>query len=95
MLAVLGLLPMEDVMPEKKTTDNFPVEINYILLNDTIENNDSIVIQIPNAKLHDSVYLRVISLENHGSLNIIKHVDSLLSSEEVDYFVLNDPKISE
>ena len=95
MLAVLGFLPMDAVMPEKKTTDTFPIEINYILLNDTIENNDSIFIQIPNAKLHDSAYLRVISLENRGSINTIKHVDPLLSSEEVDYFVLNDPKISE
>lgn len=94
MLAVLGFLPMDDIMVENKTTNTFPTEVSYILPNDTIENNDSLIIQFPILHLPDSNYLRIISLENHES-TIIKNIDSLLSSSEVEYFVLTDPIISE
>ncbi len=95
MLAVLGFLPMDDVMVEQKTSSKFPTEVNYILLSDTVDNNDSLIIQIPNHHKTDSSYLRIVTFENHESAMIINDVDSFLTSSKVEYFVLTDPIISE
>ncbi len=94
MLAVLGYLPMDDVKVANKNSNTFPTEVNYILLADTLKNNDSLVIRIPNSKLPDSGYFRVLAFENHRSDTIIYNHDSLITSKEVDCFVLNDPNIS-
>jgi len=95
MLAVLGILPMDDIEVEKKTTDTFPAEINYILLNDTIRNNDSLVLQFPNIHNPDSTRLHIVTLKNLKPSTIIKVSDSLLTCAEVEYFVQVDPNFSE
>lgn len=95
MLAVLGFLPLDDVIDKPETADQFPSEICYILLTDTITNDDSIVIHIPNLNSLDSAYFNVVKMENNEPITIINSPNSLLPSQEIEYIVLTESFISE
>lgn len=88
MLAMLGLLPLDNIVEEEKNKEIFPTEINYITIDDTLTTCDSSLIKVHGSIPLETTYFHVLHSENMESPKLVNHEISQDNVEELKYIIL-------